>query len=188
MRLFIISIINIIVLSEFFAPALADGLQLESEWQQVSSNLLDSFQFSYWSQQRINFDGLQSPSFFWWLYRVYILQLVSPSVSCPIAFLLLTNTRSGRLGEIKFVFQNSSEIYAYHSGRILGCTCTICLYGQNSISGWIPCGSPCPPSHVWSYTLFALICCFRLFRDWSFCLYHIIIYIYYFIVSYLFLL
>ena len=31
---------------EFFISALADGLSLESEWQQVSSSLQDSSQYS----------------------------------------------------------------------------------------------------------------------------------------------
>ena len=43
-----ISIIIIIIIYpiEFFAPALADGLSLEFEWQQVSSSLQDSSQYS----------------------------------------------------------------------------------------------------------------------------------------------
>ena len=41
-----ISVYIIITLWEFFTPALADGLSLESEWQQVSSNLQDSSQYS----------------------------------------------------------------------------------------------------------------------------------------------
>ena len=38
----IIIIIIIITPSEFFTSALADGLSLEFEWQQVSSSLQDS--------------------------------------------------------------------------------------------------------------------------------------------------
>ena len=49
-------------------------------------------------------------------------------------------------------------------------------------------GSPFPPSHVWSNTLFALTCCICLLCDWSFHLYHHITYICYFIVSCLFFL
>ena len=43
---------NIIIIYslEFFASALADGHSLEVEWQQVSSSLLDSFQYSGRSQ------------------------------------------------------------------------------------------------------------------------------------------
>ena len=37
-----IIIIIILLISEFFTPALADGFPLESEWQQVSSSLQDS--------------------------------------------------------------------------------------------------------------------------------------------------
>ena len=42
----IIIIIIIIYSSEFFTSALADGLSLEIEWQQVSSSLQDSSQYS----------------------------------------------------------------------------------------------------------------------------------------------
>ena len=33
----------------FFLPALADGFSLEFKWQQVSSSLQDSSQYSGWS-------------------------------------------------------------------------------------------------------------------------------------------
>ena len=33
----------ILLIWEFFTPALTDGFSLEAEWQQVSSNLQDSF-------------------------------------------------------------------------------------------------------------------------------------------------
>ena len=46
---------------EFFKPALADGLSLESEWQQISSGLRDSSQYS---QQCFNQDGFDSSSDF----------------------------------------------------------------------------------------------------------------------------
>ena len=42
-------IITIVILSECFIPALADGLSLEFEWQQVSLSLQDSTQYSGWS-------------------------------------------------------------------------------------------------------------------------------------------
>ena len=48
-KLFIIIIIIIIIIIyswEFFTSALADGLSLEFEWQQVSSSLQDSSQYS----------------------------------------------------------------------------------------------------------------------------------------------
>ena len=47
----IIKIIIIIIYSlGFFTSALADGLSLEFEWQQVSSSLYDSSQYSGCSQ------------------------------------------------------------------------------------------------------------------------------------------
>ena len=49
--LLLVSFIIIIIYSlEFFTSALADGLSLEFEWQQVSSSLLDSSQYSGRSQ------------------------------------------------------------------------------------------------------------------------------------------
>ena len=71
-------------------------------------------------------------------------------------------------------------------GRILGCTYTICLHSQILIFCTVARRSH-PPSRVYSYTLCALICCIHSLYDWSFHLYHHIIYICYFVVSYLFL-
>ena len=47
---------------------------------------------------------------------------------------------------------------SHSPGQILGCANTFCSDGQISISCTIPNGSPCPPSHVYSCTLFVLIC------------------------------
>ena len=44
----------------FFALSLADGLTLESKWQQVSSGLQDSSQYPVRSQKCCNLDGLDS--------------------------------------------------------------------------------------------------------------------------------
>ena len=48
---------------EFFTPELADGLSLESEWQQVSSGLQGVAQYSSKSQQCCSLDGLDSSLF-----------------------------------------------------------------------------------------------------------------------------
>ena len=53
-----------------------------------------------------------------------------------------------RLGD-PFLSQNPCGVCASHSPvHILGCACTICSYGQTSISGTIPSGSPRPHSRV----------------------------------------
>ena len=39
----------LLLLLEFFPPALADGFPLEFEWQQVSSSLQDSSEYYDWS-------------------------------------------------------------------------------------------------------------------------------------------
>ena len=57
-----IIIVIIFLIWEFFTSALADGLSLESEWQQVSSGLKDSPQYFGRSQQYRSLDGLCSSS------------------------------------------------------------------------------------------------------------------------------
>ena len=47
---------------EFFTPALADGLSMEFEWQQISSSLQDSSQYFGRPQQCCGLDGLGSSS------------------------------------------------------------------------------------------------------------------------------
>ena len=64
-KIIIIIIIIIIIPSTFFTPALADGLSLESEEQQVSSSLQDSSWYSVRFKQRCNLDGLHSFSDFY---------------------------------------------------------------------------------------------------------------------------
>ena len=49
---------------EFFPPALDDGLSLEFEWQQVSSSLQDSSQYSDRCKQYCSLNGLDSSSDF----------------------------------------------------------------------------------------------------------------------------
>ena len=54
----------LLLLLEFFTSAYADGLLLEFEWQQVSSSLHDSSQYSGRSQQCCSLDGLPMSSNF----------------------------------------------------------------------------------------------------------------------------
>ena len=49
---------------EFFTRELADNHSLRSKWQQVSSGLQDSSEYSGRSQQYYNLDGLDSSSEF----------------------------------------------------------------------------------------------------------------------------
>ena len=64
--LIIIIIIIIIIINpwEFLTSALADGCSLKFEWQQVTSSLQDSFQYSGRSQQCSSLDCLHSSSYF----------------------------------------------------------------------------------------------------------------------------
>ena len=84
---------------ESFTMALADSFPLESEWQQVSAGLQDSSQYSRRSQQCRSLDGLYSSSYLHVLQSLYKsfrdctenhLELVSQSLSCPIAFSVLS--------------------------------------------------------------------------------------------------
>ena len=54
--------IIILLLWEFFTPALADGLSLEFEWQQISASIWNSSQYSGRSYKRCHLDGLHSCS------------------------------------------------------------------------------------------------------------------------------
>ena len=54
---------------EFFISALADGLPLEFEWQQVFSSNSDSSQYSSRSQKCSSLDGLHSSANFQSLYN-----------------------------------------------------------------------------------------------------------------------
>ena len=60
---FVSSLILLLLLLEFIT-ALADGILLEFEWQQVSSSPQDSSQYSGRSQQCCSLDGLHSSSNF----------------------------------------------------------------------------------------------------------------------------
>ena len=76
-----------ITLWDFFTSVYADGLSLEFEWQQVSSDHQDSSQYSYQSQQYCSLDNLdsstdfqlfQSPSnFFFFFFGKLSLRLIS---------------------------------------------------------------------------------------------------------------
>ena len=59
-----IIIIIIIYSLRVFASVSADCFSLEFEWQQVSSSIQDSSQYSDCSQQCCSLDGLHSSSYF----------------------------------------------------------------------------------------------------------------------------
>ena len=67
----VLFIIIIIIHWEFFTSALADGLSLGFEWQQVPSSLQDSSQYSGWSQYYSSLDVLRSSSYFQVLQSFY---------------------------------------------------------------------------------------------------------------------
>ena len=65
-----------------------------------------------------------------------------------LCWLLLGQVVWSRLGD-PFVCQNPRGVCVSHfPGQMLGCACTISLYGEISISCTIPSGSPCPSSCV----------------------------------------
>ena len=55
----------------FFTPVSTDGFSLEFEWWQVSSSLLDSSQYSGWSQQCCCLDSLHPSHYFQVLQSLY---------------------------------------------------------------------------------------------------------------------
>ena len=103
-------------------------------------------------------------------------------------WILLGLVNQPRLGDA-FITPNPRDVCVSHSSeRILDCAYTICSYDQISISCTILSGLPYPPSCVYSYILSVLVCCIRLWCDWSFRPYHQITNICCFVASYLFLL
>ena len=86
---------------------------------------------------------------------------------------------------IRLYLKILEKFLSHFPGQILGCTYTICPYGQI----WnFPSGSPSPTQLCLVYTLFLLIYSVHLLCDWSFRLYQHIVYIYYLVVYCLFLL
>ena len=74
----------IIYFLKFFTSALTDGFSLESEWQQVSSSLQDSSQYSGRSQKWSSLDGLHSSA------NLQVLQsLCNPLVTVPNALITI---------------------------------------------------------------------------------------------------
>ena len=67
----IIIIIIIIIHWEFLRLALADNISLESEYQQVSSSLQDSSQYSGRSYWCSSFESLPSSSYFQVIRSLY---------------------------------------------------------------------------------------------------------------------
>ena len=57
-------LLSLLFFCKFFSQALADGLSVESEWQQLSSSLQDSSKYSGRFQQCCSLDGLHSLSYF----------------------------------------------------------------------------------------------------------------------------
>ena len=109
-----------------------------------------------------------------------------PFCKFSILFIII---RFGLQVEIKLsvCMSNPIGVYVCHSaGKMLGCAYTIWSCGQISVSCTTSCGSPCPPSRVLSYTPSVLICSICLLCDWWFYLCHRIVYICYFVASYLF--
>ena len=69
--LLLLLLLLLLFLFGFFTPVLTDGFSLEFEWQQVSSSLQDSSQYSGRSQQCCSLDGLHSFSYFQVLQSLY---------------------------------------------------------------------------------------------------------------------
>ena len=88
----VITLIIILLLWKLFTPASANDLPLEFEWQQVSSSLQDSSQYSSRSEQCCHLDGLQSTSYFQFFQSCY--QCFGECTKCmitigiPIIFML----------------------------------------------------------------------------------------------------
>ena len=71
-----------------FTTALADGISLESEWEQVSPGLQDSSQYASQSQQCYGLNGLDSPSDF--QFRLSLFQALEECSKCTIIGITVT--------------------------------------------------------------------------------------------------
>ena len=102
-----------------------------------------------------------------------------------IFFSFLIIIRSGTLAKIRWSvsMSKSHKSLCHFLGQVLDCAYVICLYSQIQIYSTSSCGSPCPPSHVSSYTPSVLIWCIHLLCDWCFHLSQRIAYICYFVAS-----
>ena len=122
---------SFIIPCKFFTPALADDLSLESEWQQVTSGLQDSSQYSSWPKKCWSLGDLCLSSNFQLTQALYQdFGYCSEYTNCNwyhhhffVASLgLIFWPGSGDL----FVSQNPREFYASHSpGMILVCAYNI---------------------------------------------------------------
>ena len=102
------------------------------------------------------------------------------------SFFSVNITWSGRLAQMTWSICISKSQRSHSSGQILGCAHTIRLYDQILPSCTITSGSPCPPVFVSSFSLFVLAYYIHLLCNWSFHLYHCLISICYFLVSFWF--
>ena len=75
-------IVIILLLCEFFTAALVDGFSLEFEWQQVSSGIQDSSQYSGRSLWYCILDGLPSCSYFQVLHSLFPVQSLADCTEC----------------------------------------------------------------------------------------------------------
>ena len=80
-HLFTWSVLIFLHYLKLFISALADGLSLEFEWQQVSSSLQESFQYSSRSHKCSNLDYLHWSTYFQHIIINFILKVFHISVS-----------------------------------------------------------------------------------------------------------
>ena len=79
----------ILLFWEFFPPVLVDGFPLESEWQQISSSLQNSTEYSGWSHQCCSLDSLYSCSYFQVPQSLYQSLVTVPSMPISVGIIVI---------------------------------------------------------------------------------------------------
>ena len=97
---------------KFLTRALADGLSLESEWQQVTTGFQDSSQYCGRPQQLFIFDGLYSSSDFFLLERVSLALGTIPSAPMTTGFTSTFMFHTYWKHKWTWIFLKTESIYA----------------------------------------------------------------------------
>ena len=86
----------------FYNPGFPDGFSLESKWQQVSSALWDSSQYSDLSQQRCSLDGLDLSSDFQFFQPKPLGTVPSTPSTTSITVILMLHSFISSLAKFSF--------------------------------------------------------------------------------------
>ena len=160
----------ILLIWKIFTPALADGFSLDSEWQQISSNLQDSSQYSNRSQQNCSLDGTHSSSYFLQSQHQSLVILPSTTITTDITVTLMFHRFFSSLARSKFLFLFllSSLVYRECQSPLIGSfffLLTISRSGHLAEIWWYV--------YIWkSHRILSVLCSWT---DSRLCIYHLFV-------------